>query len=281
MEKPSWIRRRLPRQEVYDEMNKVLKHFGLNTVCNSAHCPNIGKCFEKKTATFMILGNVCTRGCTYCAVTGGIPEKLDTDEPMSIALAGKEMGLKHFVITSVTRDDLPDGGAGHFADVVKAIKGENHDATVEVLIPDFGGSMKALKKVIVSGADIINHNIETTASLFETVRPEADYKESLELLKRVKEKSDILTKSGFMVGLGETDEDVITVIDDLLEAGVDIITIGQYLRPSEDHAELKRYVTPEKFDEYREYALSKGAKYVASGPFVRSSFNAEEALEIL
>jgi len=277
--KPEWLKVQISDTKKLVEVNEILKENNLNTVCEGANCPNRLECFSKKTATFMILGNNCTRGCKFCNISGGKPEMVDLDEPIRLAKAVKEMGLKHAVITSVTRDDLADGGSMQFYNTVMAIKEVSKDTVVEVLIPDFQGDIEALETVIKSNPEIINHNIETIERLYDAVRPEADYEQSLELLSNVKERSDIYTKSGFMVGLGEKEEEVYKLIDDLAKHKVDFLTIGQYLPPSKEHYPLYEYVTPEVFDKYKEYAMKKGFKFVASAPLVRSSYNAYEFFE--
>lgn len=282
IQKPEWLKQKAPDQEVLEEMGRMLKSLSLHTVCESANCPNIGKCFENKTATFMIMGDICTRGCRFCAVTKGTARPLDCEEPLNVATACRRLGLKHAVITSVTRDDLEDGGAEHFARTVQAIRWLNADSTIELLIPDLNGNWDALTEIIASKPDIINHNIETVPELYDRVRPQASYSRSLELLRQVKGiDTRIFTKSGLMLGLGETDEQVLRVMADLLAAGCDILTIGQYLRPSEDHIPIHEYITPEKFAALRDEGLSMGFRYVASGPFVRSSYKAFMGMEEL
>lgn len=274
---PPWLTRRVPKAEVLEEMKDMLEGLGLHTVCESAHCPNIGECFAKKTATFMILGDRCTRNCRFCAVTSENPLPLDKDEPIRVARAVENLRLKHVVITSVTRDDLEDGGAFIFASTISEIKKINPPPTIEVLIPDFQGSIQALGKVIDAHPEIIAHNVETVPRLYPQVRPQADYRRSLNIIKRVKDKQpDIYTKSGLMVGLGETKEEVLGLMDDLRGSGCDIITIGQYLRPSSKHLEVKEFIKPEVFEYYKNEALKKGFKHAASSPFVRSSYNSEE-----
>lgn len=275
---PPWLKVSYNREAV-NEVNEIMANLKLNTVCKEANCPNLGECFKKKTATFMILGSVCTRHCRFCNVTSGHAENVDPNEPMNLAEAVKKLGLKHVVITSVTRDDLEDGGASHFAKTILAVRDLNPNTTIEVLIPDFKGRHESLDTVINAKPNVINHNIETVESLYYRVRPEASYERSLEVLKYIKEKSpDIMTKTGIMVGLGETDEQVYKVMDDSLKVDCDIFTIGQYLRPSEKHIEMKEYVTPERFEEYKKAGQEKGFKFIASSPLVRSSYKAEEAL---
>lgn len=277
---PSWIKRRFPPQEEWERVQKLLRTLALHTVCESARCPNLGECFRRGTATFLILGNVCTRSCRFCAVGKGIPLPPDPEEPERVAEAAKRLYLKHVVVTSVTRDDLPDGGAGHFAATILAIRQALPQATVEVLVPDFQGSEEALDTVLAARPEVLNHNLETVPRLYPLVRPQADYARSLRLLEKAKNKAPgILTKSGLMVGLGETRKEVEEVLRDLRKARCDIVTIGQYLRPSVHHLPVASYVPPEEFEYYREYALRLGFSGVASGPFVRSSYKAEEFVE--
>ncbi len=278
--KPEWLRIDLNKGRSLDYVKEILERFSLNTVCEEANCPNRMECFSKKTATFMILGSQCSRNCRFCNVTHGKPQPVDPEEPQHVAEAAVELGLKHVVVTSVTRDDLPDGGANHFSKVIKAIKALKNDMVVEVLIPDFRGSYEALKTVVKAKPEILNHNIETVPGLYPEVRPAALYERSLELLRRVKEiDSSVLTKSGIMVGLGEKEEEVIGVFKDLRAAGCDFLTIGQYLAPSSKHYPVVEYVTPEAFKKYKEAALNLGFSFVASAPLVRSSYNAAEMLE--
>lgn len=278
--KPEWLTKRINNTESIEETALLLRNLSLHTVCESAECPNMSECFGNKTATFMIMGDVCTRQCRFCAVTKGEPKKLDEQEPVNIGRASMELCLKHIVITSVTRDDIPDGGAEHFANTVLEIRKQNPMSTIELLIPDLQGKWDALRTIINAKPDILNHNLETVPSLYKEVRPHAQYFRSLELLGKVKElKPSIFTKSGIMVGLGETEEEIYQLMDDLREMDCDILTIGQYLRPSMEHIELKEYVHPDTFEEYREAALKKGFKYVASGPFVRSSYNASLGMD--
>ncbi len=277
--KPDWLKIKVRSSENNDFVENILHKYALNTVCEQAGCPNIGECFCGKTATFMILGKFCMRNCTFCQVSKDVPEAVCADEPIRVAQAVNELGLKHTVITSVTRDDLPDGGAGHFADVIKQIKTRCANVTIEVLIPDFQGSTAALRKVIDAGPDVINHNIETVPRLYSKVRPMADYSRSLALLQQARRLSPhIKTKSGIMVGLGETQQEVIQAMRDLRGMSCDILTIGQYLAPSKQHHPVIEYIHPEIFDQYKELALEMGFRYVASGPFVRSSYHAAEAL---
>ncbi|WP_029688522.1 lipoyl synthase [Thermoanaerobacter sp. A7A] len=279
MQKPEWLKVRLLNEDL-NRMEAFLKSMSLNTVCQSANCPNMGECFARKTATFMIMGNICTRNCRFCAVEKGHPQPLDEDEPRRIAEAAQKLGLKHVVVTCVTRDDLPDGGASHFAKTIYELK-KLPGVTVEVLVSDFMGKEESIAQVVEAKPDIINHNVETVPRLYPNVRPKADYLRSLNLLKKSKELDPyILTKSGIMVGLGETEEEVIQVMKDLRSVDCDMMTIGQYLRPSAKHIEVAEYVTPQQFKRYEEIGYELGFKYVASGPLVRSSYHADEGLKV-
>jgi len=252
----------------------------LHTVCEEARCPNLGECFSRGTATFLILGNICTRNCGFCAVEHGDPVPADEKEAEKVAQAVEKMGLRYVVVTSVTRDDLPDGGASHYAKTIQAIREVDGSAKVEVLIPDFQGDPSSLAMVLDASPDVLNHNIETVPRLYSIVRPEADYRRSLQLLKRSKDcYPDILTKSGFMLGLGEKEEEVLRLMEDLKGAGCDFLTIGQYLQPRSDRLPVIQYVPPEEFDEYKKIGREMGFKSVASGPFVRSSFHAYQLFE--
>jgi len=280
--RPWWLKKRVSINDQQSRVHDILKGLNLHTVCQSAACPNIAECFGKGMATFMILGNICTRNCRFCAVNNGIPQPVDEDEPKRLALAAKELNLKHVVITSVTRDDLPDGGAGHFANTISELRKDVPEATIEVLTPDFQGDKAALKMVIKSWPDIFNHNLETIPRLYPEVRPMANYKRSLDVLNNAREiDSKIFTKSGIMLGLGETRGEVLEVMKNLREVDCDIITVGQYLRPSKMQIYIKEYVNPDVFAEIEEEAKVLGFLYVASGPFVRSSFNAAEAFNLL
>lgn len=273
---PEWLRKKHSVNENVIATQKILSKLNLNTVCQSARCPNQGECFARKTATFMIMGNVCTRSCRFCAVESGQPESLSPEEPVQLAKAVKELNLKHVVITSVTRDDLEDGGAGHFVSCIKEIRKIKPEVTIEVLPSDFQGNKRAIAKLVQAVPDIYNHNLETVPGLYEKVRPEAGYERSLMVLSYVDEmSSDIYTKSGIMVGLGETKEEVISLMKDLRESSCDILTIGQYLQPDKEHLPVAEYIKPEQFENYKEIAEEMGFKYVASGPFVRSSYHAE------
>ncbi len=276
---PPWAKKRLGPASRLHEMKAVLRKRNLHTVCESARCPNIGECFSKPTATFMILGDVCTRRCGFCSVDKRRePLMVDPCEPENVAVTAKELGLKHVVVTSVTRDDLPDGGAGQFALTIRAIKDNIPAILVEVLTPDFNGEEASLLKVLKAGPDIFNHNLETVPSLYPLVRPQADYRRSLDVLKRAKA-SGVMTKSGIMVGFGETPGEVRSVLDDLISIGCDAVTIGQYLRPTRENLDVREYVEPSVFKEYEEYGRTIGIRRVYSGPFVRSSYNAEQLME--
>ena len=278
--KPDWLRVRIPAGSGYKEVRGILEKYHLNTVCDEAICPNRGKCFYAGTATFMILGKNCTRNCRFCNVTGAAPEIVDPHEPDNVAFAVKELKLKYVVITSVTRDDMLDGGAAHFAEVVNSIRRENPNTRVEVLIPDFRGDTAALKKVVDCNPDVIGHNIETIPDLYTKVRPEADYNQSLNVLSNAKKLGyKGKTKSGIMVGLGETEPKVILVLEDLRKHGCDFLTIGQYLAPSKLHVPVAEYIHPDQFDRYKEIAVELGFEYIASAPLVRSSYLAHEAFE--
>ena len=274
---PEWLTVKAPKQGVYEEMADYLKSLGLHTVCQSAGCPNIGECFSNKTATFMILGDTCTRNCGFCGVRHGDPLAVDPDEPKHVAEAAAKMGLKYIVVTSVTRDDLPDGGASHFAETIRRIKVAIPEAKVETLIPDFGGDKAALKTVLEAEPFVLNHNVETVPRLYTSVRPQANYKRSLALLETAKEKKpSIYMKSGLMVGLGESKEEVSEVLRDIRGVGCDIVTIGQYLQPSKNNLPVVEYIPPALFDEYKTIGDAMGFLHVASGPFVRSSYHAAD-----
>jgi len=274
---PPWIRRRVQPYSLND-MSKFVSDKKLNTVCNSALCPNRGECFKNKIATFMILGNNCTRNCRFCFVGKGKPEKLDKDEPKKVAEAISELGLKYAVITSVTRDDLPDGGAKHFADTIESIREVIPSIKIEVLIPDFAGKNASINKVVSAKPDVISHNLETVVRLYPSLRSSADYQLSLKLLKSIKKNSKIVTKSSLMLGLGETENEVYEVMDDLRAVDCDIITLGQYLSPSKKHSPVKQFINPEIFAKYESIAKDKGFFSVASGPFVRSSYQADKII---
>lgn len=278
--KPDWLRIKAHSGKSREEVEEMLSRLSLHTVCEEANCPNMSECFSRRTATFMILGNFCTRNCTFCNVQKNKPQAVDPEEPIRVAQAVKELNLRHVVITSVTRDDLPDGGAGHFAEVIGSIKELDKNVVVEVLIPDFQGSLEALSKVAEAKPEIINHNVETVPHLYPEVRPMAVYARSLELLRNIKAlDGDIFSKSGIMVGLGEKEPEVLEVFRDLREAGCDFLTVGQYLAPSKKHHPVVEYIHPDVFQRYKEQALNLGFKYVASAPLVRSSYLADKALE--
>ncbi|MGL6181796.1 MAG: lipoyl synthase [Aestuariivirga sp.] len=275
LRKPDWIRVKAPGSAVYAETQKIVRDNKLVTVCEEAGCPNIGECWSKKHATFMIMGDTCTRACAFCNVKTGLPDALVQDEPEKVADAVARMGLSHAVITSVDRDDLDDGGAGHFARTIRAIRAASPATTIEVLTPDFLKKDGALEQVVAAGPDVFNHNLETVPSLYLTIRPGARYFHSLRLLQRVKELDrNMFTKSGIMVGLGETREQVMQVMDDMRSASIDFITIGQYLQPSRKHAAIDRFVTPDEFKSLETIAYAKGFLMVASSPLTRSSHHA-------
>lgn len=276
---PGWFKQPLPDMDKIHGMQSLFRLSRLHTVCESAKCPNMGKCWGQGVATFMILGDVCTRGCRFCAVQGGKPLEVDPQEPFHVALAVKELNLRYVVITSVARDDLEDEGAGHFVDTIVEVRRLNEQIKIEILIPDFSNKLNSLRKVVLIRPEVISHNIETVRRLSTKVRPQADYERSLKVLKNLKEMGKtIFIKSSIMVGLGETQKEVEETIKDLLYAGCDILTIGQYLAPTrlKRHLPVERFVTPEEFDDYKEAALKLGFKHVMSGPLVRSSYIAEE-----
>jgi len=276
VQKPSWLRRRLPTGPTYENVRGLINKDRLHTVCQEAKCPNIWECFTRQTATFLILGSRCTRSCRFCSIETGPVKPPDPDEPLRVAQVAQEMGLKYIVVTSVTRDDLPDGGAGSFAGTIAAIRQKIPDARVEVLIPDFMGSASALQTVINAQPDVLNHNIETVPRLYSMVRPEADYQRSLDLIRRVKDyDAAVPVKSGLMLGFGEDPEEIKETLEDLLRANCRILTLGQYLQPSKNHLAVKRYIPPEEFEKWRETAIDMGFSEVASGPFVRSSYHAK------
>ena len=275
--KPSWIKTKILDTHNYFKTKEIINKKKLHTVCQEASCPNISECWSKRHATFMIMGDICTRACSFCNVKTGKPTFLDPLEPSKIALATKELNLNHVVITSVDRDDLEDGGANHFSKVILETRKMNKKTTIEVLTPDFLRKGKSYKVVVDANPDVFNHNIETVPSLYRSVRPGSRYFASVSLLKSIKEiNKTIFTKSGIMLGLGETRDEVLQVMDDLLSANVDFLTIGQYLQPSVRHYPLKRYIHPDEFQEFKELALSKGFLIVASSPLTRSSYHADE-----
>jgi lipoic acid synthetase len=275
--KPEWLKVRAPGSENYLRLRGIMRDLKLNTVCEDAHCPNIGECWHHGTATFMILGDICTRACAYCAVAHGKPKELDRDEPVRVAEAVEQMRLKYAVITSVDRDDLPDGGAGIFASTIREIKRRRPDTRVEVLIPDFKGEYEPLKTVLDARPDVLNHNTETVPRLYRMARSGGKYARTLELLDRARTYApDIPTKTGLMVGLGEEKDELVEVFRDLHAIGVSILTLGQYLRPSPDHAVMTRYYHPDEFAELKRIALGIGFVHVEAGPLVRSSYHAHE-----
>jgi lipoyl synthase len=276
LRKPSWLLKRLPHDTTVSQVRSLLRQQSLHTVCESARCPNLGECFSRRTATFLILGDICTRDCGYCAVAPGRPLPVDSVEPERVAEAAANLGLRHVVVTSVTRDDLPDGGASQFAATIRAIRRRLPGAEIEVLIPDFCGCEEALLAVLDAEPDILNHNVETVPRLFPTVRPQGSYVHSLELLDRAKRGlRKGYTKSGLMVGLGESRHEVSELMRDLRAVGCDIFTVGQYLRPSKAHLEVQRYYHPEEFNLLRVEGEAMGFQVVAAGPYVRSSYNSE------
>ncbi len=275
--RPNWLRVKLPQGKEYHRLKNILRSANLHTVCEEAICPNMGECFGQGTATFLILGDVCTRRCNFCAVTKGYPSTLDEDEPEKIARVVKQIGLRHVVITSVTRDDLPDGGAEIYARTIRSIRTHNPTCTIEVLIPDFKGSEEALGIVLRECPDILNHNLETVPGLYPDVRPQADYELSLGLLEKAKViNPNCTTKSGLILGMGEEYDDIIDVMNDLRAVDCDILTIGQYLRPGKGYIPIKRYYHPEEFERLKYEGEKMGFKHVESGPLVRSSYHAAE-----
>jgi lipoic acid synthetase len=279
--RPDWLKVRLPGGESYNRLKSLVREQNLHTVCQDARCPNIGECWGKGTATFMILGEVCTRSCRFCAVKTGLPPEYDRDEPARIAAAIKEMGLRYAVITSVDRDDLADGGAWVFAETIRRTRTGCPDIRIEVLIPDFQGNSGALRTVVEAGPDVLAHNVETVPRLYRSVRPGSRYRRSLDVLGLAKElQTGLITKSSLMLGLGENRDEILEVLKDLRDAGADIVTFGQYLQPTRDNLPVEKFYTPEEFAEYRDYALSVGFRSVASGPLVRSSYHAEEGFPL-
>jgi lipoic acid synthetase len=275
--RPDWLKVSLPRGESYSHIKSLVTQHALHTVCEEARCPNVGECWGAGTATFMILGDVCTRSCGFCAVKTGRPATLDLDEPRRLAAAIRTMNLTHAVITSVNRDELADGGAGIFAECIRAVRRELPTCRVEVLIPDFRGVWPALQTVLDARPDILNHNIETVPRMYATVRPQGKYERTLELLRRAKE-FGAFTKSGLMIGIGESDAEVVAVMRDLRAVGCDVLTIGQYLQPTKAHLPVDRFVPPETFRVLQEQALAMGFRYCESGPLVRSSYHAESQI---
>ena len=273
--KPDWLRVKLPIGENYRHVRGLVDHYNLHTICESGNCPNMGECWGAGTATFMILGNVCTRSCGFCAVYTGMPTELDWDEPKRVAEAVRLMQVKHAVLTSVNRDELKDGGAAIWAATVRAVREASPTTTMETLIPDFKGNRESINQMIEVAPEVVSHNMETIKRLYRQVRPQAKYERSLAVIKQLHD-GGIRTKSGVMVGLGETKEEVFQVMDDLREVGCDVMTIGQYLQPTRNHLDVKEWIHPDLFREYETIGLSKGFRFVESGPLVRSSYHAEK-----
>jgi len=278
--KPGWLKVKSPGGETYGEVRRLLTDLKLHTVCEEAHCPNVGECWSHKAATFIVMGDTCTRNCAYCAIAHGTPEPLDAEEPRRLAEAVAKMGMRHIVVTSVDRDDLPNGGAEHFAEIVRQTRLISPGTTIELLIPDFKGSEQALRIVVDARPEILNHNLETVPRLYRIARPGGRYERALELLDRARRMDPaLLTKSGVMVGLGETWDELVTALRDLREVGTEILTIGQYLRPSATHLPVARFYTPAEFAELKALGDSLGYRHVESGPLVRSSYHAWEQAE--
>jgi len=271
---PTWMKMHMPKGESYSKVKNTVNKHNLHTICTSGNCPNIGDCWNRGTATFMILGEICTRACKFCGVKTGKPLPVDWDEPNRIAQSVKLMNVKHCVITSVDRDDLEDGGAAFWAETIKKIKQINPETTIEALIPDFDGNEKDIATVIGAAPEVISHNLETVERLTSQIRSRAKYQRSLQVVKQIAD-SGLTAKSGIMLGLGENGDEILKTMDDLLDVGCKVMTIGQYLAPTKDHMEVKQYVTPEKFEEYKEIGLKKGFDFVESSPLVRSSYKAE------
>jgi len=275
--KPKWLRVKLPTGENYRKVRQLVDNHKLHTICESGNCPNMGECWGEGTATFMILGNICTRSCGFCAVATGKPLEVDEFEPGRVAFSVKTMGVKHAVITSVDRDDLPDGGSEIWAQTIRAIRHQSPQTTLETLIPDFAGKWENLQRIIDVAPEIVSHNLETVRRLTKQVRIQAKYDRSLEVLKRLGDEG-MKTKSGVMLGLGETEDEIFETMDDLRSVDVKILTLGQYLQPTPNHLPVQDFITPERFNHYREVGFSKGFRYVESGPLVRSSYHAEKHL---
>ncbi len=278
--RPDWLKVRLPSGQNYKEVFELMRKSKLNTVCEEARCPNLAECWNRKTATFMILGDTCTRSCGFCNVKLGMPNELDLDEPRRVAESVEALGLKHVVITSVNRDELKDGGASIFSESVRLIREKMPDTTIEILIPDFKGEEDAFNIIMKNPPDILNHNLETVKRLYHAVRPQAKYERSLEVIRWFKDKG-LRAKSGIMVGIGENNEEVFGIIEDLHNNGCDIMTIGQYLQPTKNHLPVHRYVTLEEFKSYKDYGLQIGLKAVESSPLVRSSYHADRHAELV
>lgn len=278
--KPDWLKVRFTVGRNFRDIRSIVNRHRLHTVCEEARCPNQSECWERRAATLMILGNVCTRNCLFCAVKSGTPELINKSEPKNVGRAVKLMGLRYCVITSVTRDDLDDGGASTWAATIQEIRNQNPGCKIEVLIPDFKGNLEALQNVLDAGPDVLSHNLETVQELYRTVRPQADYEQSLWVLKESKRRG-FLTKTGIMVGLGETKEQVIALMHSAIDAGCDIFTVGQYLQPTKDHLPVDRYVTPKEFEFYKIEGMKMGFLSVMSGPLVRSSYHADEQVDLI
>ena len=277
IKKPKWLKVKLPTGENYKKVRGLVDQHSLHTICESGNCPNMGECWGEGTATFMILGNTCTRSCGFCAVATGRPDEADVFEPAKVAQSVKLMKVKHCVITSVDRDDLKDGGSEIWAMTVRAVRRKSPETTMETLIPDFMGNWENLQRIIDVAPEIVSHNLETVRRLTKQVRIQAKYDRSLEVLRRLKE-GGMKTKSGVMLGLGETEEEILETLDDLRSVNVDILTLGQYLQPTPKHLPVENFITPQKFEEYKKIGLAKGFRYVESGPLVRSSYRAEKHL---
>lgn len=275
---PRWMKMQMPKGESYSKVKNLAAEHQLHTICTSGNCPNIGECWNRGTATFMILGDICTRNCKFCGVTTGKPFAPDAEEPKRIAESVRVMQLKHAVITSVDRDDLPDLGAGFWAETIREVKKQNPETSIEVLIPDFQGKTELIQKVIEAGPEVISHNMETVERLTPQIRSAAKYRTSLEVIRYIAA-SGVVAKSGIMLGLGETETEVLQVMDDLREVGCKVMTIGQYLAPTLAHIQVKEYITPEQFERYRTIGLEKGFSYVESSPLVRSSYRADAHVE--
>jgi lipoyl synthase len=275
LRKPDWLKIRLPRGEEFAKVNTLVKKYGLHTICTSGNCPNHADCWERGTATLMILGDICTRSCKFCNVTTGKPFPADKDEPLKVAQTVKELALKHCVLTSVDRDDLPDGGAQHWAETILQVKQLNHGTTIEALIPDFDAKPELVQMLIDAKPEVISHNLETVRRLTPLIRTKAKYDTSLAIIKQISD-SNLISKSGIMLGLGETEEEVLQTMDDLIAVGCKVLTIGQYLQPTRDNYPVQEYITPEKFEGFKQIGLKKGFRLVESGPLVRSSYHAEK-----
>jgi lipoic acid synthetase len=278
--RPDWLKVRLPTGQNYKDVHELLRKSKLNTVCEEAKCPNLAECWNRRTATFMILGDTCTRSCGFCNIKVGIPNELDLDEPRRVAESVESLGLKHVVITSVDRDELKDGGASIFSETVRLIREKMPETTIEILIPDFKGDEESFNIILQNPPDILNHNLETVKRLYHGVRPQAKYERSLDLIRWFKD-NRLRTKSGIMVGIGETKEEVIELIKDLFNHGCDIMTIGQYLQPTKNHLPVHRYVTPDEFQFYNDYGFQLGFKAIESSPLVRSSYHADKHAELI